>query len=265
MRKFNLFIMSLLVLMVITACGSDDGATEATDETDSKEVLKVGSTPTGPPYTFMNNDTDEMEGIMIDVVNLVGEHLDKEIIIEPMTFATLIQSLDGDKIDLISAGMVITDERAEVINFSDEVFGLGEGLIVHEDNTDITTYDDLEGKRVGTQKSTIYHDLLEEDGIAESIGVYESIGEMLQELSNDRLDAVVADEPVLIYLEENNPNFKTKIIDDYESQLIDEVGLGVAKGNDELLEEVNGVIAKMKEDGSLQEIYEKWNVSWDFE
>jgi len=266
--KLTITCILLLTIMVLTACGSDGDGTSTTDnsaETESDNVLRVASTPTGPPYTFMNNETEEMEGIMIDIANAIGERLDKEIEIHPMTFASLIQALEGDKVDVISAGMVMTDERREVIDFTDEVFGFGEGLVVHEDNNEIHSFEDLEGKNVGSQKGTIYHDLLEESGLPESITVYEAIGDMLQELSNGRLDAVITDEPVSIYLKENNPNFKIKIINDYESQIVDGVGLGVAKGNDELVNDLNEVIAELREDGTLQEIYDEWNVSWDLE
>lgn len=269
MRKFKLAIPLILLLafMALAACSDEsDNSQEDSDATPkSDDVLRVASTPTGPPYTFMNNETEEMEGIMVDIVHVVGERLDKEIDINPMTFASLIQSLEGDKVDVISAGMVMTDEREEVIDFTDEVFGFGEGLVVHEDNNDIQSFEDLEGKKVGSQKGTVYHELLEESGLPESIDVYEAIGDMLQELSNGRLDAVITDEPVLVYLKENNPNFKIKIIEDYEPQIVDGVGLGVAKENDELLDDLNEVIAELKEDGTLQEIYDDWDVSWDFD
>lgn len=262
--KLGIMFSVILSLFVLTACGDDTPDAGRGGDTESDDVLVVGSTPTGPPYTFMDEKTEEMKGIMIDIADELGENLDKEVVIEPMTFDTLIQSLKGDKIDVISAGMVITEERGEEINFTDEVFGFGEGLIVHEDNSDISSYDDLKGKNVGTQKGTIYHEMLEESGLPESVNVYESIGDMLQELSNGRLDAVVADEPVLIYLEEKNPNFAVKIIDDYDSQIVDGVGLGVAKDDDELLEDLNEAIQTLKDDGTLEEIYDEWNVDWDF-
>lgn len=259
-------LMLVLFLMFLTACSNEENnRTEKTANADSEDTLVVGATPTGPPYTFLNEKTDEMEGIMVEIAEEVGDRLDKEVVIEPMTFDTLIQSLKGDKIDIISAGMVITEEREQEINFSDEVFGFGEGLIVHEDTNDINSYEDLEDKNIGTQKGTIYHDLLEDSGLPESIDVYESIGDMLQELSNGRLDAVVADQPVLVYLEQKNPKFKVKIIDNYKPQIVDGVGLGVKKDNDELLDELNDVIKDLRDDGKLEDIYNEWDVSWDFE
>lgn len=268
MKKNKLSLLFLIIssILLLVSCSNDENNNESRDvDKDSENTLVVGSTPTGPPYTLLNEKSDEMEGIMVEIAEEIGEKLDKEVVIEPMSFDTLIQSLKGDKIDVISAGMVITDEREKEINFTDEVFGFGEGLIVHEDTNDINTYEDLEGKNVGTQKGTIYHELLEDSGLPDSIDVYESIGDMLQELSNGRLDAVVADQPVLVYLEQTNPNFKVKIIDDYEPQIVDGVGLGVAKDNEELLNDLNEAIEELKEEGKLEEIYDEWDVSWDFE
>lgn len=271
MKKMKRILTLGIILMlgiILAACGgSDEESTDTGDngDTSADDVLIVGATPTGPPYTFMNNETDEMEGIMVDIANEVTDRIGKEIEIEPMSFSSLIPALEGDKIDFISAGMVVSDERREVIDFSDEVFGFGEGLIVHEETVDIRTFDDLNGKILGTQQGTVYHNLIEEAGIAEEINVYDTIGDMLQELSNDRLDAVVADEPVLIYLKENNPNFAVEIISDYEAQIVDGVSFGVAKGNDELMEDLNKGIQEIKDDGTLQEIYDKWDVDWDLD
>lgn len=262
--KVRIIFSMILSLFFLASCGDDTPDTGRGADAASDDVLVVGSSTSGPPFTYMD-ENEQMKGIMVDIANKIGDRLDKEVVIEGMSFDALIQSLKGDKIDAISAGMAITEEREKEISFTDEVFGFGEGLIVHEDNNDIQTYEDLKGKNVGVQKGTIYHEMLEESGLPENITVYQSAGDMLQELSNGRLDAAVADGPILIYLKENNPNFAVKFIDSYDSQMVTGVGLGVTKDNEELLNELNGAIEELKEDGTLQDIYGKWNVEWDFD
>lgn len=279
----SLIVLSVLVLsfvLLLTACGGNDSSNQDVevpseqndnpDESNNSEneemeiTLKVASTPTGPPYTFLNSETNKIEGIMVDIATELGKRMGMNIEIEGMQWSALIPSLQGGMVDLIAAGMYITDERKEVINFTEPVFGFGEGLIVTEDDMETKTLEDLKDKIVGVQIGTTYKDMLEELNIAKELKVYNSIGDMLLELDNKRLDAVVADAPVLIYLKEQNPNFKIRVVDEYEPSLVGNVGIGVAKENEELLNEINKVIEEIKEDGTLQSIYDKWQVRWRF-
>lgn len=279
----SLIVLSVLVLsfvLLLTACGGNDSSNQDVevpseqndnpDESNNSEneemeiTLKVASTPTGPPYTFLNSETNKIEGIMVDIATELGKRMGMNIEIEGMQWSALIPSLQGGMVDLIAAGMYITDERKEVINFTEPVFGFGEGLIVTEDDMETKTLEDLKDKIVGVQIGTTYKDMLEELNIAKELKVYNSIGDMLLELNNKRLDAVVADAPVLIYLKEQNPNFKIRVVDEYEPSLVGNVGIGVAKENEELLNEINKVIEEIKEDGTLQSIYDKWQVRWRF-
>ena len=96
----------------------------------AQPVLKVGSTPTGVPFTFLDTKTNSVQGIMVDLVTEIGKDAGFQVQIEPMQFSTLIASLTSNKIDIISAAMFATPARKEVIDFSDAVYSYGEGLIV---------------------------------------------------------------------------------------------------------------------------------------
>src|SRR5262245_54090812 len=96
----------------------------------AQQVLKVGSTPTGIPFTFLDTKTNSIQGVMVDLITEVGKDAGFSVQIEPMQFSTLIASLTSSKIDIISAAMFITAARKEVIDFSDPVYTYGEGLIV---------------------------------------------------------------------------------------------------------------------------------------
>src|SRR6201996_8418663 len=93
-------------------------------------VLKVGSTPTGVPFTFLDTKTNTIQGIMVDLVTAVGKDAGFTVEIEPMQFSTLIPALTSNKIDLIAAAMFATPARREVIDFTDTVYTYGEGLVV---------------------------------------------------------------------------------------------------------------------------------------
>ena len=94
------------------------------------QVLKVGSTPTGIPFTFLDTKTNTIEGVMVDLIKEIGKDAGFKVEIEGMQFSTLIPSLTSNKIDIIAAAMFITAPRKEVIDFSGPVYTYGEGLIV---------------------------------------------------------------------------------------------------------------------------------------
>jgi ABC-type amino acid transport substrate-binding protein len=85
----------------------------------AQQVLKVGSTPTGVPFTFLDTKTNSIQGIMVDLITEIGKDAGFKVQIEPMQFSTLIASLTSNKIDIISAAMFVTPARKEVIDFSD--------------------------------------------------------------------------------------------------------------------------------------------------
>src|SRR6266566_4688351 len=84
----------------------------------AQQVLKVGSTPTGIPFTFLDTKTNAIQGVMVDLVTEVGKVTGFRVAVEPMQFSALIAALTSGKIDVISAAMYITPARKEVIDFS---------------------------------------------------------------------------------------------------------------------------------------------------
>src|SRR6266567_2989807 len=101
----------------------------------AQTVLKVGSTPTGIPFTFLDTKTNAIQGVMVDLVTEVGKVTGFRVAVEPMQFSALIAALTSGKIDVISAAMYITPARKEVIDFSEPVYSYGEGLIVPKSDT----------------------------------------------------------------------------------------------------------------------------------
>src|SRR5437763_9136804 len=119
----------------------------------AQQVLKVGSTPTGIPFTFLDTKTNSIQGVMVDLITEIGKDAGFTVQIEPMQFSTLVASLTSNKIDIISAAMFITPPRKEVIDFSEPVYTYGEGLLVPKsDSKTYTREDDLKGEVVGAQR-----------------------------------------------------------------------------------------------------------------
>ena len=87
-----------------------------TGQASAQQTLKVGSTPTGIPFTFLDTKTNSIQGIMVDIVTEAGKRAGFQVQVEPMQFSTLIAALTSNKIDLISAAMYITPARKEQID-----------------------------------------------------------------------------------------------------------------------------------------------------
>ena len=100
----------------------ESGGLTTAGSASAQQVLKVGSTPTGAPFTFLDTKTNTIQGLMVDLITAIGKDAGFSVQVEPMQFSTLIASLTSNKIDIISAAMLATAARKEVIDFSDPVY-----------------------------------------------------------------------------------------------------------------------------------------------
>lgn len=265
-KRFILqFTLLLTVAVFISACGSnvdepsDKSSTQSSND-EGKEVLRVGATSTGAPFTFLNTETNEIDGVMVDIAETLAEKLEVEVEIHEHQFSSLIPAIESGRIDIISAGMVISEDRKKIIDFSQPVYGYGEGLVVRIDTDDIRTLEDLEGKKVGVQEGTIYLNGLQEDYPEIYSQGYKSTADMLKELENERIEAFLGDYPIIKHMINENPDFEVKLIEEYEPNWVAEIGIGIAKGSDEMLDKINSAIDEMKESGELDSILEKWGL-----
>src|SRR5690349_12920369 len=121
----------------------------------AQQVLKVGSTPTGIPFTFPDTKTNSIQGVMVDLIYEIAKDAGFQVQIEPMHLSALVPSLTSNKIDIISAAMFATAARKEVIDFSDAVYTYGEGLVVPKaDTKNYASQEELKGEVVGAQVGT---------------------------------------------------------------------------------------------------------------
>ncbi len=227
----------------------------------AQTVYKVGSTPTGVPFTFLDVKSNTIQGAMVDLITAIGEDAGFKVDVQATPFSALIPSLTGNKIDLISAAMLITDARKEVIDFSDPVFPYPEGMVVSAD--DATPYKglgDLRGATVGAQVGTVYVDFLRKNGEFAEVKIYDSLADVLRDVSLGRIKAGFGDGPILAYQLSQNKDFKAKLVRTYEPRMAGSVGIGVRKSDAELLKKVNASLAKLKANGTLDRILVKWNL-----
>jgi polar amino acid transport system substrate-binding protein len=227
----------------------------------AQQVLKVGSTPTGIPFTFLDTKTNTIQGVMVDLATAVGKDAGFAVTIEPMQFSTLIAALTSGKIDLISAAMYITPARKEVIDFSDAVYSYGEGLVVPKnDSKDYTSFADLKGETVGAQVGTVYVEPLKKTGLFAEVKIYDTIPDILRDVNTGRLKAGFGDYPILAYNVQQGNFPELRLVKSYKSVILGSIGIGMRKGDPALLNKINASLAKIKANGTLDKILAKWGL-----
>lgn len=222
-------------------------------------TLKVGSTPTGIPFTFLDTATNTIQGIMVDLVTEVGKDAGFKVQIEPMQFSALIGALTSNRIDIISAAMFATAARKEVIDFSDTVYTYGEGLFVPKsDPKDYVTIQELRGKVAGVQVGTAFVKPMQDAGVFAEVKIYDNIPDIMRDVNAGRVQAGFADFPIVAYNLQLGRFPDVRLVKSYKATIPGSVALGVRKTDKELLAKINASLAKLNADGTVKKVLAKW-------
>jgi len=221
----------------------------------------VGATPTGIPFSFLDVKTNTIQGAMVDLITAIGNDAGFKANIQPTPFSALIPALTGNRIDIIAAAMLITEPRREQIDFSDPVFPYPEGVVVNIlDRTPYRTLADLKGQVVGAQVGTVYVNFLKKNGEFADVKVYDSLAAILSEVSLGHIKAGFGDALIMKYQLAENVSLRARLVPTYEPKLNGSIGIGVRKGDAELLKKINASLTKLRADGTVDRILVKWEV-----
>lgn len=254
----------VLSVGILAACGTKPNET-ATDETttSASDKLIMGTNAAFPPFEFVttNGLVDKYDGIDVAIALKIAEKAGKTLEVSDMEFDGLIAAVSTGKVDMAVAGMTVTEERKQNVDFSDTYYVAEQVIVVAEDNTDITNAESLkDGKKVGvvlgyTADSIVTEDLAIDD--ANIVRANRGI-DVVQDVKNGKLDAVVIDSYTGKKLAEANG---LKVIEDPEAFTAEEYSIAVKKGNTELLDVINETLAEMKESGEIEELAASYNDS----
>ena len=240
-------------------------ATEATEATEAEvteveteaaaaeevatdgDTLVVGTNAEFPPFEYVGDD-GEPDGFDIALIKAIGEKIGMNVQIENMEFASLISSI-GTKIDAAIAGMTVTDERKEMVDFSDSYYTAVQYVLVPADSK-IASAADLKGKKIGVQLGTTGDFIAEEVENAET-SQYNKAVDAVNDLINGRVDLVIIDKnPALVF--ESKYEGQVVAIDGAKFEFEpEEYAIALPKGDTELVEKINGALKEMKEDGTF--------------
>ena len=227
-----------------------------TKPAQAADVINVGTNAEFPPFEYIGND-GEPDGFDMAVIKAIGEAEGFEVKITNMEFKSLIASLATGSLDAVIAGMTVTEERQQSVDFSDSYYTATQCIVVKQDS-DITGLADLNGKKIAVQEGTT-GDLLctpgEDNDIItdESTQVqrYKKGTDAIVTLNNGGVDAVVIDKNPAENFVANNSDTLKLIEDDTSTE---EYAIAVAKGDTELLDRINSGLQKIKEDGTFDRL-----------
>jgi len=225
---------------------------------------KVGTAATAVPFNFYDSKTHELRGAMIDIAQAVAKQAGFTIEFESMTFGALIPAVQTGRVDFISAAIVKSEERAKIVNFTEPFYTYSEALIVSaSDTTDYATLEPLRGTVVGAEADTLYARLLMQQGGFKEIRTYETLIDIVRDVSRGRLKGGIIDRPIIsYYMQQRELDFvkNIRVAKEYKSNVIGDVGLIVGKNNPELLATLNQAVAALKADGTFTRILKQWGV-----
>ena len=241
------------------AASSEAASSEAASETETAELstvepgkLIMSTNAAFPPYE-MTTDSGEFEGIDIETAQAIADKLGLELQIDDMDFDAALLAVQQGKSDMVMAGVTVTDERQNVMDFTDSYATGIQSIIVKEDS-DIASVDDLAGKKIGTQRGTTGYlycsdDFGDENGVAYDDGLT-----AVQMLNNGQVDCVVIDNAPAKEFIAANPGLK--LLD--TAYVEESYAIGIGKGNTELKDAINTALEELKADGTLQAIVDKY-------
>ena len=238
---------------IATAITLGLGSTATFAQTPS---VNVATDPSFVPFEMLDPETGEMVGFDMDIINEVAERAGFDVNLTTMEFSGIIPAVQTGSQEVAIAGITITDERAQVVDFSDPYYDSGLQIIVRADNEEVSSLEDLEGLSIATKIGSTSYDFLQQElGEDADITPYPGTADMYMALLGRNVDAVFYDAPNVAYFSQTRGEGRTKVVGPlYEGQ---QYGIVFHKGS-EWVEPTNEALAAMREDGTYDEIYTKW-------
>jgi len=225
----------------------------ATSCSSTPTKIRVATDATWPPFESINEQTKQVEGFDIDIMNRIAEKEKLDIEYVNVGFDPLLAGMAQGTYDAAISSITITEDRKKDMLFSDPYFAAGQIVTVRKDNTTITGKDMLTGN-VGAQIGTTGSMEVEKIKSA-ALKTYDDIGLAFQDLMNGQITAVVCDNPVALGYVGKNPD-KLRIAGGIFTD--ENYGIAVAKGKTDLLAKINAGIKAVKSEGLIQQLSKKW-------
>ncbi|WP_055666239.1 ABC transporter substrate-binding protein [Desnuesiella massiliensis] len=255
LKKVLATAMSMALVLSLSACAKKSEATGAKSDSTTPIVDKIkksgklvlGTSPDYPPYEFINGK-NEIVGFDIEIAKELAKDLGVKLEIKDMKFDGLLAALQSGNVDIVLAGMTPTDERKQNVDFSKIYYTSLQGIVVRtEDKDKYNSLDALAGKKIGVQKGSIQEGLAKEQIKNADIKALGKVTDIMLELKNKKVDAIVVEKPVAEAYVSKNPDLSIPAVTVTQSE---ENGSAVAvkKGSSDLIEALNKSLDRIIKD-----------------
>jgi len=256
-RIKSILLVTLCLLVAVAALGGcskkNEAAASTLDSIKKAGKLVVLTNAEFPPYEYLGENS-EVTGIDVEMSQAIADALGVELEVVNMDFDGLIPALLGGKGDMVAAGMTVTDERLESVDFSDTYAEAKQLIIVSKDDPKVSGEDDLDGKIIGVQLGTTGDIYVDENVDAAELKQYKSGLEASVDLNNGKLDAIVIDKLPAESIANANSALTTIEMTGADDE---EYAIAVKKGDTAFLEEINKIINELVSSGKMAEFAEK--------
>ena len=238
--------------LTIAACGAVSVlAADVTTVEDGE--LHMATNAAFPPYE-MTDDAGGFEGIDVEIATAIAEKLGLELVVDDMDFASVIAAVQSGKADMAMAGLTVNEERKKNIDFTDS-YATGVQVIIVPEGSEIKSVDDLSSDiLIGCQEATTGYIYCSDDYGEDAVVAYTNGATAIQALLSGKVDCIVIDsEPAKQFVEANEG---LTILD--TEYVTEDYAIGISKENTALLDAVNGALNELIEDGTVQEIIDKY-------
>ena len=263
MKKMIVLLMAVMMVFGLAACGGgsaeESAATSGSsdsyiDQIKAKGELVVGTSADYPPYEFHTeiDGVDTIVGFDIAIAQAIADELGVELKVVDMSFDNLLMSLSNGEFDMVIAGLTANEERLKANDFSDTYLESKNLLLVRkEDENKYTDLESIKGAKAGAQTGTITYDRAVKYIGADTTTGLSKVQDLVMELQNGKVDIVLLDYMTTLAYADANEDLvavDAGIPDEEEGYSI-----AVQKGNTELVEFINGVLAKLDEEDAVEQ------------
>ncbi len=275
MKKYLAILLALALCLSLAACGgsaasassaaaSEAAASEAAASAASAEAapadaglttvnpgkLTISTSPDFPPFEF-TDDANNVVGIEPEIMELICQKIGLELDIQAMDFDGALLAAEQGKVDAVVSGVTVTEDRKLVMDFADSYTTITQAIISKEGSG--ITMENLGEHSIGVQRGTTGHIYTEED-FGDKVVAYDTYSMVFQALNNDQVDCIVMDDAVAKAYMETNPGLEMTTTT-YEPE---NYAFGFFKGNEALVNAVNGALQELIADGTVQSILDKY-------
>ncbi len=239
LKSIFVLVFAFCMLFALIACTQTSGK------------LIMATNAEFPPYEY--HESGKIVGIDAEIADAIARKLGLELEISDMEFGSIIAAVQTGRADIGMAGLTVTEDRLENVNFS-TTYAIGKQVIIVSDDSDIATSDDLAGKKIGVQESTTGDIYISDEFGDDAVSRYAKGAEAVLALTQGKVDAVVIDnEPARVFVEQNTG---LKILE--TEYVVEDYAIAVAKKNEDLLNKINKALDELISDGTVQEILDKY-------